>query len=111
PTILQLTGTSASRKLDGRSLIELAQNPDAGKDRTLLVEGFSRNRNQVTYAGVRTDRWLYVEYQNGGRELYDLERDPRQLQSRHADPALANVRADLAGRLGRLRTCAGEGCQ
>lgn len=115
PTILQLTGARPNLpedwEPDGRSLVELAQDPAAGTNRTLLVEGFSRNRNQVTYAGVRTDRWLYVEYKNGGRELYDLQQDPRQLQSRHADPAFASRRADLAARLQRLRTCAGEGCR
>jgi N-acetylglucosamine-6-sulfatase len=111
PTILQLTGTSADREQDGRSLIELAQDPDAGKDRVLLVEGFGRNRNQVTYTGIRTPRWFYIEYQNGDREFYDLENDPRQLQSLHRDRSLAPLRFILSIRLDGLRTCAGEGCQ
>ncbi|HVS00402.1 MAG TPA: sulfatase/phosphatase domain-containing protein, partial [Thermoanaerobaculia bacterium] len=111
PTIQELTRASAGRVMDGRSLLPLAQDPAAGRDRTLLVEGFGRNRNQVSYAAVRTDRWIYVEYVNGGRELYDLEADPRQLQSRHAARGLAVVRADLAAQLARLRDCAGESCR
>lgn len=111
PTVLDLTGARAGRVLDGRSLVRLAEDPAAGRDRALLVEGFGRNRNQVSYAGIRTDRWLYVEYQNGGRELYNLETDPHELQSRHAAPRLGSVRADLAAHLARLRTCAGESCR
>ncbi len=111
PTIQDLTRVRAGRAMDGRSLLPLARDPAEGRDRALLIEGFGRNRNQVSYAAVRTGRWLYVEYANRGRELYDLQADPRQLQSRHAAPSLAGVRADLAARLAGLRGCAGESCR
>ena len=37
-------------------------------------------------------RWVV----HGERELYDLQRDPDELQSVHADPAYASVRATLS---------------
>jgi hypothetical protein len=43
-------------------------------------------------------------------ELYDLEQDPRQLTSRHADPAYTVIRAALAGAVAELRGCAGDEC-
>ena len=41
------------------------------------------------FDALRTYRYLYAEYSTGERELYDLERDPYELQSRHADGAYA----------------------
>ena len=60
---------------------------------------------------MRAPHYLYAEYGNGERELYDLARDPYELQSRHADPAYAAVKADLALRLAHLRTCSGATCR
>ena len=107
PTIVALTGAKPRRKMDGRPLLPLALDPQQGKDRTLLIEGFGK----PPYQAVRDPRWLYVEYSTGDRELYDLSRDPFELSSRHAAPALASIRNALAGRLARLRTCAGSGCR
>jgi arylsulfatase A-like enzyme len=111
PTIVALTGARARRQMDGRSLLPLALDPAQGRDRDLLLEGLSKNSARPSYEAIRTPRWLWVEYRNGSRELYDLEADPLQLKSRHGDPALAAVQADLAGRLARLRTCAGPTCR
>ena len=44
-------------------------------------------------------------------ELYDLEADPFELQSQHANPAYAPLRAQLAARLAALRDCAGDSCR
>ena len=62
------------------------------------------------YLALRTERYLYVEYPNGERELYDMQTDPYQLQNlaATADPALL---ADLAARLDQLRVCAGADCR
>ena len=59
---------------------------------------------------VRTEDMLYVEYGDGGRELYDLGQDPHQLINRHetADPELLRR---LQGRLAALRACSGSGCR
>ncbi len=111
PTLVQLTGARARRKMDGRSLLPLALDPSLGLDRSVLIEGGSRNSAKPSYEAIRTSRWLYVEYRTGARELYDLQADPLQLRSRHDAPALKAVRTDLARRLARLRTCAGPSCR
>jgi N-acetylglucosamine-6-sulfatase len=59
---------------------------------------------------IRTDRWLYAEHAGGARELYDLSTDPDELNSLHAIPAFAGVRAALALRLNALRRCRGARC-
>jgi len=111
PTIVALTGVAARRKMDGHNLLPLALDPSQGQDRALLVEGLSRNSARPSYEAVRTSRWMWIEYRNGNRELYDLKADPGQLQSRHKAPALSKVRADLARRLAGLRKCVGAGCR
>jgi arylsulfatase A-like enzyme len=62
------------------------------------------------FDAIRTPEWSYVEYGTGERELFDLARDPHQLDNvvETADPALV---AALAGRLAELRTCAGAECR
>ena len=62
------------------------------------------------YLALRTEQYLYVEYANGERELYDMHADPFLLQNlaATADPALL---ADLAASMDRLRLCAGADCR
>ena len=109
PTLLAAAGATAGHRLDGVALQALAADPREGRDRPLLLEGLEGNR--ATYTAVRTERWLWVEYDDGARELYDLEQDPLQLRSRHGAKAFKGVREELAERLAQLRRCAGESCR
>jgi len=109
PTILDVAGATAGRAQDGRSLLPLARNPRLGLGRSLLLEVARGARMHTT--AIRTDRWLYAEHAGGARELYDLSTDPDELNSLHAVPAFAGVRAALALRLKALRGCRGPGCR
>ena len=111
PTIVALTGARARRVMDGQPLLPLVHDPGNGKDRTLLIEGYGEGKDKPPFTAVRDPRWFYAEYKNGDRELYDLQTDPYELRSLHADPASAAVRQDLAKRLARLRACSGAGCR
>jgi arylsulfatase A-like enzyme len=110
PTIVALTGAKARRVMDGRPLLPLALDPNQGKNRTLLIEGYGEGKGKPPFAAVRDPRWFYAEYKNGDRELYDLQSDPAEMRSLHADSGVAAVREDLARRLARLRTCSGASC-
>jgi N-acetylglucosamine-6-sulfatase len=54
--------------------------------------------------------YLYVEYEGGERELYDLMDDPYELKNAYpdADPALL---AKMHYRLEALKGCEGEACR
>jgi N-acetylglucosamine-6-sulfatase len=108
PTIVDAAAATAGRTMDGRSLLPLFGDPALRLGRDLLVERMPGDGN---FSAIRTPRYLYAEHWNGERELYDLARDPHELQSRHDDPAYVAIQADLAARLARLRTCAGETCR
>ena len=41
------------------------------------------------YSAVRTQRWLYVEYVDGSRELFDRQADPAEIHNRFDDPQAA----------------------
>lgn len=61
------------------------------------------------YVGVRTDRYLYVEYVNGDRELYDLTTDPDEMRNlAGTDPVLEGR---LAERIAALRSCRRGACR
>jgi N-acetylglucosamine-6-sulfatase len=109
PTILELAEASATKPQDGRSLLPLLADPHLEWSRDLLIEG-AEGFTVVAFQALRSPRFLYVRYVNGERELYDLRRDPHQLQSLHEDPAYDGVRTRLARRLQALSVCAGRSC-
>jgi N-acetylglucosamine-6-sulfatase len=128
PTILRIAGASAAggAPVDGRSLLKFAQRPKLRTRRLVLHEtgglramslqpeediGAIPLRTVRTYRAVRNDRWLYVVYRSGERELYDLERDPGQTRSRHRDRRYAATKRALHAELERLSTCRGRACR
>ncbi len=110
PTILEVAGATPGKAQDGRSLLPLLEDRGLEWGRDLLIEG-APGVNQPAFDALRTYRYVYVQHANGERELYDLERDPHQLTSLHADPAYAGVQAELSLRLGQLAVCAGRNCR
>ena len=113
PTILDATGATAPFPLDGRSLLPFARSdaPDGG--RAVLLEGppVPETGGVPRYTGLRTRRLKYVEHAGGERELYDLARDPHELENLARSPEAAALLERLASRLARLRTCAGATCR
>jgi arylsulfatase A-like enzyme len=110
PTILEAARAVPGRTQDGRSLFRLLEDRGLEWGRDLLIEG-APGLNQPAFDALRTYRYVFVQHANGERELYDLERDPYQLTSLHADPAYAGVHEELSLRLGLLSVCAGRGCR
>jgi N-acetylglucosamine-6-sulfatase len=110
PTILDAANAIPGRVEDGRSLLQLVGDPGVEWGRELLLEAGTAAQG-LTLHGVRNYRYKYVEYSDGESELYDLWRDPDELTSLHADPALAGLRSRLAARLHALESCAGASCR
>jgi arylsulfatase A-like enzyme len=110
PTILDAADARpGGRVLDGRSVFALLRDRGREWGRDMLIEGGAGAAGVFT--AIRTYRYVYVEYANGERELYDLRRDAAQLMSRHADPAYASVRRRLARRVAALKSCRGRACR
>jgi arylsulfatase A-like enzyme len=53
--------------------------------------------------GIRTARYVYVEYDDGSRELYDVSKDPYEIDDLAGRPAYAGVQRGLASELAARR--------
>jgi arylsulfatase A-like enzyme len=60
--------------------------------------------------GVRTQRYklIHFYYDIDAWELYDLQKDPHELNNVYDDPAYADIVAELKEELGRLRKKYGD---
>jgi arylsulfatase A-like enzyme len=110
PTILRLTGARATLPQDGVSLRNAARRPEALKHRAVLMET-GENPRVPSYTAIRTRRYRYDLQEDGANGLYDLKRDPWELQSVHDDPNYARIEAILARKLEALETCEGRSCR
>ena len=113
PTIVDLANANPGLVMDGGSLIPVAQQPGIDQGRELLIEQPSGSELQSRwppFKAIRTERFMYAEHNTGENELYDLDSDPFELDSRHADPDYAFAMAQLAARLQQLQNCAGSSC-
>jgi hypothetical protein len=110
-TILDATDVLPGRVQDGRSLLELLDDPGAEWGRDILIENGNGANRVPAYRGIRTYRFLYVEHRTTGEyELYDLEKDPYQLKSVDGHARYAKVQRDLRSRLRQLTRCVGVDC-
>ncbi len=94
PTLADLCGLTPPKNLAGASLRPLLDDPVKAWDRPAFT--------QVQRAGfpgcsVRTERWRYTEWDDGqkGVQLYDHDRDPRELTNLADDPAHAKTVEEL----------------
>jgi arylsulfatase A-like enzyme len=105
PTLAELAGALPPAQLDGLSLAGLIENPLAPWRTENYSEFISPyfSGNKMVFRSVRTDSFLYAEYNNGDREFYDLAIDPLEELNRFSIPAYAQVIADLQKVLQVLR--------
>jgi arylsulfatase A-like enzyme len=78
--------------------------PDSANDSYLLQVGDS------AYIGIRTEKFKYIEYNNGETEFYDLIADPYELENL-ASKLDAAILSSLHTWLGQLQTCTTQDCR
>jgi arylsulfatase A-like enzyme len=72
PTLIDLCGLPKREGLDGQSLKPLLENPDRKWERPVVITYGFKNH------AVQTERWRYIQYHDGGQELYDHDADPNE---------------------------------
>ncbi len=114
PTAAAMAGITPPSFVDGRSFLPLFEDPNGSWRESFLLQRFGIESDETmsvdSFFGLRTARWTYVEYGGGEHELYDLARDPDQLDNiiQTAEPDLLH---DLANKLRALSICEGLGCK
>lgn len=94
PTIADFAGTSISA--DGVSMRPLLTDLSSSVRDSVLLEHIEAAPTVPTYCGVRTASFTFVHYTTGEEELYDLTKDPHQLQN------VASARPNKAAQLRSL---------
>ncbi|MFL5834612.1 MAG: sulfatase [Solirubrobacterales bacterium] len=141
PTILELAGVEADKSIDGRSLVPFMRDPALRTRRPILFESFvetadveangepTAQRARVSgagkgpkagasivappkdYLGIRLGPYKYIEWPSGEKELYDITKDPYELNNLVRVGNLSPIRAFLHAQLIRLESCVGRACQ
>jgi N-acetylglucosamine-6-sulfatase len=139
PTILELAGAKADKSIDGRSLVPSMRDPGLRSRRPILFESFvetndveangepGAQRPRVRapasgkatasivappkdYEGIRLGPYKYIEWPDGEKELYDITKDPYELNNIVRVPNFFPIRAFLHAQLVRLESCVGRSC-
>ena len=72
PTLIDLCGLPNLDKLDGTSLRPQLEDPTTPRARpAIITHGYNNH-------AIRTERWRYIRYWDGGEELYDHRTDPHE---------------------------------
>jgi len=115
PTLAKMAGIDAPKDLQGQDLAPILKDPSAtgrGWALSQVVRGGGFRRNGASPAvgdegrknfgySLRTDRWRYTEWDEGrqGRQLYDHDADPKELQNLAEKPEQAATVATLTEQL------------
>lgn len=111
PTFIELAGGKPGKHIQGHSFLPLLADKRAGWRKSYLAEYWAENAYpwlvSMTYKAVRTDRYKYIHWVNRARngeldELYDLEKDPYEINNVVNRPAYRAVRDKLRSELKRL---------
>lgn len=96
PTLTELHGLPAKSGPEGASLMPLLRDAGAPWARPALTT-YGRNNHSV-----RSDRFRYIRYRDGGEELYDHQTDDLEWHNLAGDPAYEAVKQDHARWLPRV---------
>ena len=89
PTLVELAGLDPNPALEGSSLVPLMKDPLSAWERPALTTHGKGNHS------LRTSRWRYTRYSDGGEELYDHSTDEMEWNNLADDPAFAGVKEEL----------------
>lgn len=117
-TVLDLAGGKPMPDADGASLRPVLSGPDRPWRAPVLTEALLPRLPRVvpdfpelTGIGLRTPRWKYVRWAMGGEELYDLVRDPNELNSLQRDPRFREVKRQFRALWSSYQSCRAAACR
>ncbi|MGQ1945749.1 sulfatase [Geofilum sp. OHC36d9] len=89
PTLVDLCSLPDDSVLEGNSIIPLIKNPQSSWDKPVLSTWYYKNHS------VRSNKWRYIHYRDGGEELYNHQNDPGEHVNLAGDPEFEDVIKEL----------------
>lgn len=93
PTLLELCKLPSYSKNEGKSLVGTMKKENT-LDKTVAITTYGYNNH-----GIKSSRYHYIQYEDGGEEFYDLLNDPNEFHNLASLPAynelLENFKKDL----------------
>ena len=106
-TFLELCGVERPKDMQGESIVPLLKGKKPGDWRKSLYYHyyeFPGAHSVRRHYGVRTEKHKLIYFYNlDGWEMYDLEKDPNELNSVYGKPEYASLTKELKSELARLR--------
>jgi len=90
PTLIDMCGFPVAKGIEAVSVFPLLQNPNLTWNHPSVTTWGQNNHS------VRTERWRYTRYSDGGEELYDHNNDPHEWKNLASNPKLADIKKQLA---------------
>ncbi len=112
PTFLDYAGVSIPEDMQGMSFRKLAGGEKAEWRDAIYYTYYEFPAEHMVkrHYGIRTDRYkqIHFYYDIDEWELYDLEKDPHEMNNVYNDPAYADVQKNMHERLTELRAKYGD---
>jgi len=105
-TFVDMAGGVIPEGLQGQSMVPVMKGETPSDWRKTIYYHYydPGSHNVPKHYGVRTERFTLVFFYNSNEwELFDLQKDPKQLRSVYDDPAYAHEVVELKAELARLR--------
>ena len=93
PTIVRRAGLEMPPHVWGHDLAPLLKDPDTVWDKPVLMTYGEGNHS------LRTNRWRYIRYRDGGKELYDMQADPFEYTNLAGKPEYKSIEHEMDIRL------------
>ncbi|WP_140939278.1 sulfatase family protein [Sphingobacterium lumbrici] len=105
PTALELAGLTPSKEIQGKSMLPLFKGIEKKSRDAVYYHYFEfGEHNVIPHFGIRTDRYKLIRFYRGADkwELYDLEKDQKEMKNLIDAPGYAEIQATLVKKLKEL---------
>jgi arylsulfatase A-like enzyme len=105
PTLLEAAGLAIPREVQGESMLPLLTNKKARGREALYYHYYENGEHAVSpHFGVKTSRYKLIRFYKrvAGWELYDLQKDPREMHNLYGRKGYGKITADLRKKLAAL---------